>query len=236
MMSDHIKSGGFDILPVGDQGVMLRFGDVVCDEIHAKVLAADYAVQTLKPKGLTETIPSFASLFVGYDPIVTDTETFSAELKNMIIAEAPPMVSRKVWDVPVCFEDDFAPDLSDVAAATGMSGEAVINRYLSAEYRVYMYGFAPGYAYLGGVPEALQLPRKPAPVPDVAAGSIIIAGAQCLMTTLVMPTGWWIIGRTPFPILHPKAENPFPVNVGDDIHFYRVSRGAFDAYDYRDTL
>ena len=72
-----------------------------------------------------------------------------------------------------------------------------------------MYGFSPGYAYLTGVPSALHLPRKDAAVPAVPAGSVIIAGGQCLITALTMPTGWWIIGRSPLRVLRPKADRPF---------------------------
>lgn len=226
----------FEILPVGDQGLMLSFGEIISDEIHAKVLAADAAVQTMQPTGFTETIPSFASLFVGYDPLVTDAETFAGQLKNISTSNNASQRSSTNWQVPVCFDEDFAMDLAEVAKAVNMSEEAVINAHLGGEYQVYMYGFAPGYAYLGGLPQALQLPRKSEPVRDIAAGSVLIAGPQCLVTTLKMPTGWWIIGRSPFPILRPKAENPFPIEVGDTIHFYRVSREAYEAYEFESAL
>ena len=64
-----------------------------------------------------------------------------------------------------------------------------------------MYGFAPGYAYLSGLPRRCGSTASPAPVRDVPAGSVIIAGGQCLITTLTMPTGWWIIGHSTGP--HP---------------------------------
>ena len=92
-----------------------------------------------------------------------------------------------------------------------------------------LYGFAPGYAYLGGVPPALQLPRKASAKRGVAAGSVIIAGAQCLITTLKMPTGWWIIGRSPTRILLDDPGRPFLFDVGDTITFIRIDRPEFDA-------
>ena len=92
-----------------------------------------------------------------------------------------------------------------------------------------MYGFAPGYAYLGGVPETLHLPRKPAPLRGVPAGSVLIAGAQCIVSTLVMPTGWWIIGRSPTPILTGDPSRPFLFDIGDRVRFQRLSRAAFEA-------
>jgi inhibitor of KinA len=93
-----------------------------------------------------------------------------------------------------------------------------------------MYGFAPGYAYLAGVPEEIRLPRKQAAVRDISAGSVIIAGPQCLVTTLTMPTGWWIIGRSPTRILRGEDVNrPFLFDVGDRVRFRRISRDVFEA-------
>ena len=92
---------------------------------------------------------------------------------------------------------DLAPDLGAVANATGLTEEAVINAHLAGDYKVLMYGFAPGYAYLAGVAKAIQVPRKQSAVRDVPAGSVIIAGPQALVTTIIMPTGWSIIGRSP---------------------------------------
>ena len=86
-----------------------------------------------------------------------------------------------------------------------------------------MYGFAPGYAYLGGVPDPIQVPRKPVPLRDVPAGSVIIAGPQCLITTLTMPTGWSIIGRSPTRVLTDDPDHPFLFDIGDRVMFERIS-------------
>ena len=91
-----------------------------------------------------------------------------------------------------------------------------------------MYGFSPGYAYLSGIPEDIQIPRKPAAVRDVPAGSVIIAGPQCLVTTLTMPTGWSIIGRSPTPILTGDPARPFLFDVGDRVVFQRIDLATFE--------
>jgi inhibitor of KinA len=82
-----------------------------------------------------------------------------------------------------------------------------------------MYGFAPGYAYLSGLPPPLHLDRKPAPVRNVPAGTVIIAGGMCLITTLTMPTGWWRIGRTETRVLTGDPAHPFAFAVGDRLRF-----------------
>jgi inhibitor of KinA len=99
----------------------------------------------------------------------------------------------------------------------------VIAAHLGGRYRVYMYGFAPGYAYLGGVAPEIQVPRRTSPVRDVPAGSVIIAGPQCIVTTVTMPTGWWIIGRSPVRIFRPEATDPFLLDVGAEVRFVQIS-------------
>ena len=128
------------------------------------------------------------------------------------------------FSVPVCYEPEFSPDLDDVAAAKGMSREAVIAAHAAGTYRVYMYGFAPGYAYLGGVPAEIQVPRKPAPVRGIPKGRVIIAGPQCIIQSLKMPTGWWVIGHTPFKVFDAQASEPFTFAVGDVVRFRRIDR------------
>ncbi|MEZ5798878.1 MAG: carboxyltransferase domain-containing protein [Paracoccaceae bacterium] len=109
--------------------------------------------------------------------------------------------------------------MAEVAARTGLSPAQVAQTHQSATYEVAMYGFAPGYAYLSGLPAALGLDRKPQPVRNVPAGSVIIAGGQCLITTVTMPTGWWIIGRTKTRVLTDDPAHPFLFEVGDHLRF-----------------
>lgn len=131
-------------------------------------------------------------------------------------------------EVDVCYDPDFSPDLESVAEACGLTPEQVIAAHLSGEYSVYMYGFAPGYAYLAGVPASIQVPRKQTAVRDIPAGSVLVAGPQCLITTLKMPTGWWIIGRSPTKILDAKAlDRPFLFDVGNTVRFRRVTGDVF---------
>lgn len=140
-----------------------------------------------------------------------------------------PRTAKATRAIEVCYDPDFGPDLGKVAERTGVTEEQVIAAHLSGEYKVFMYGFAPGYAYLAGVPAAIQLPRKDAAVRGVPAGSVVIAGPQCLVTALTMPTGWWIIGRSPTRILSNDPGCRFLLDVGDAVAFRRIDRTAFDA-------
>jgi inhibitor of KinA len=210
------------VRPVGDSALLIDFGDRVDEAINARVIALDRALAVSPPRGLVETVPAYCSLLIEFDPLVTsqaDVATAALALARIAVAEA---ATGHEHVVPISFADADAPDLACVAELTGLSSEAAISAFLAARYRVFMYGFAPGYAYMGGVPPALHLPRKPVAERGHPVGSVIIAGPQCLITTLPMPTGWWVIGRTPLVVLDPRGERPFRFDPGDTIRFERM--------------
>ena len=222
-------SGFPRLTAVADHAVLVEFADAISDAAHSRVLALDQAIARAPMPGLRECVPAFVNLLVDFDPLATDHQAVSQALRVLLAQAAAPERRPTQREVLVCYEPPFAPDLPEVAQRTGLTPEAVIAAHLAGEYQVFLYGFAPGYAYLAGVPAALHLDRKPAPVRGIAAGSVIIAGAQCLVTTLVMPTGWWIIGRSPTRILTGQAQRPFLFDVGDRVAFRRVSAAEFDA-------
>jgi len=220
---------------VADHAVLVELGDRIDASIHDRVRHLDTALQVRPFTGFAEAVPAYASVLVEFDPLVTDHAAATRALRELVGPSAPPSPpapppeAAPVRDVLVCYEESLAPDLERVATRCGLTREAVVAAHLSGQYRVAMYGFAPGYAYLAGVPESIRLPRKPAPVRDVPAGTVLIAGAQCLVTTLAMPTGWWAIGRSPTRILRADSDRPFLFDVGDGVRFGRIDRRAFDA-------
>ena len=155
--------------------------------------------------------PPTSSVLIDFDPMVADPAAAESAVERLLADAKPVFHPSAAREALICYDEDLGPDLQKVAAQTGLSVDEVIAHHLSGDYSVYMYGFAPGYAYLSGVPERLRLPRKSAPLRGVAAGSVIIAGSQCLITTLTMPTGWWIIGRSPTRILTGDERAPVPL-------------------------
>lgn len=214
--------------PVAEHALLVEFGDTVAAAITARVHALDRALAARPFPGLIEAVPAFASLLVRFDPALCDHEGVVRRIRALLAEPQPGGPPPTPREVAVCYDAAFAPDLAAVAAAAGISPEAVIAAHLSGRYAVAMYGFAPGYAYLAGVPPAIRLPRKPAPVRGVAAGSVLVAGAQCLVSTLTMPTGWWVIGRSPDRILTGDREHPFLFDLGDPVRFRRIDRAEHD--------
>jgi len=214
--------------PVADHAILVEFGETITDAAHDAVLKLDRALAAHPFAGFNEAIPAFVNLLVDFDPLITDHDTVETALYRLLALPAAAVAKGQMREVLVCYEGAFGQDLKEVATRTGLSEEAVINAHLSGDYKVFMYGFAPGYAYLAGVPTILQLPRKPSPIRDIEAGAVMIASAQCLVTTLIMPTGWWIIGRSPTRILTDDPVRPFLFDVGDQVRFRRISLTEFD--------
>lgn len=215
--------------PVADHALLVAFGDAITDATSARVIALDRALAEAPPPGMREAVPAFVNLLVDFDPLLTDSGQVRAHVEGLLGRSMPGLEAGQSREVEVCYDAEFAPDLPAVAAATGLSIDEVIGAHLAGDYQVRMYGFAPGYAYLSGVPPAIQRPRKPAAVRDIPAGSVLIAGPQCLVTTLTMPTGWSIIGRSPTAILRRDDSAPFLFGVGDTVRFKRIDRSALES-------
>ena len=215
--------------PVADHALLVSFAKEISDEASAAVIALDRALVQSPPAGMLECIPAFVSLLIDFDPLVTDHARIRHEVQNLQRAAPPGLAGGGLREVEICYGEGLSPDLAAVAACSGLSTDEVINCHVQGDYQVRMYGFAPGYAYMAGVPAEIQVPRKPGAVRDIPAGSVLIAGPQCLVTTLNMPTGWSIIGRSPTRLLTGDESAPFLLEVGDKVRFKRISLAQYQA-------
>ena len=123
---------------------------------------------------------------------------------------------------------DEGPDLEALCKELGMSKAELVSLHTGTEYRVDMVGFTPGFAFIGGLDERLNVPRRKEPRQRVAAGSVGIADGRSGLYALASPGGWTLIGRTPFPLFDPQADNPFPVQAGMRIRFTAVEPDVFE--------
>ena len=208
------------VRPIGESAVLIDFGGEISVATNERVVALDRALAAAPPLGMVETVPAYVALMIVFDPLVTEGDHIAAHALTLLETAATEQRTPREHVIPIRYT--AAPDLEAVATATGLTPEEVIARHLDGEYRVFMYGFGPGYAYLGGVPHALQVPRKPRAERGHPVGSVIIAGPQCLITTLPMPTGWWVIGHTDAVILDSVRAQPFLFDPGDVIRFERA--------------
>jgi len=215
--------------PVAEHSLLVEFGERIDHTIHASVVQLDRALIAAPFDGFLEAVPAYAAILIRFDVLVSDHVAAERAVRQALEKALVVTAKPRSHEVLVCYDDDLSADVEAVAETTGLSREEVISAHLSGEYHVFMYGFAPGYAYLSGVPETIHMPRKPAAVRGVPAGSVLIAGPQCLVSTITMPTGWWIIGRSPTCILTGKDDRPFLFDVGALVRFRRISRAEYDA-------
>lgn len=214
-------------LPAGESALVVEFGRTINPAIHDEVMALDAAIAQAALPSVNETVPTYRSLMIHFDPRRTTMEALIeaiADLEAAALARTPP----KRWRVPVCYDLPHAEDLSEVAERLGLAPERVVELHLNALCRVYMYGFAPGYTFLGGLPEALRIPRRTSPRAPAPPGSLLIAGGQGLIASIAMPTGWYVIGRTPVKVFDPRRERIFLADIGDEIAFERIDPAKFD--------
>lgn len=215
--------------PVAEHGLLVDLGDRPGRAVHDRVLALDHALAAAPFPGFVEAVPGHVNLLVRFDPLVTDHRAAEAAVARLLARSAGPRPPGRLHEVGICCEGDLAPDMAEVARRTGLTPDRVVALLAGAEHEVAIYGFAPGYAYLTGLPEPLHLPRKPAALRDVPAGSLLVAAGQCIVSTLTMPTGWWILGRSPVPILTGDPVRPFRFDVGDRVRFRPMSRAEYEA-------
>lgn len=213
-------------LPSGEAALTVEFGQAIDPELNAQVLALDAALTAAAIPGIIETVPTYRSLLIHFDPLLLATDDVIAKVEALEAAPLPE-TAPKHWIIPACYEGPHAEDLDEVAAALSLSPADIVALHAGATYRVYMYGFAPGYVFLGGLPQELAISRRATPRPPVPKGALLIAGGQALIGHDPMPTGWYLIGRTPVPLFDPTHEPPCFIAVGDRISFEAIDAQRF---------
>ena len=223
------------LLDAGEAALVVEFGSTVDPAISDRVLALDEALGADPPEGLRERVPTYRSLMLHYDPLVLDRDTLADRVRALAKSTARRAGGTTLWTLPCCYAAPHGEDVAQVAALTGLSPDAVVLAHAGTTYRVYMYGFAPGFAYLGGLPEVLAVPRRPSPRPPHPTNAVMIGGGLASVATVPMPTGWYVIGATPARLYAPERDPSFFVDAGDLIRFEPVDGATFDALAARET-
>ncbi|MFC4321874.1 5-oxoprolinase subunit PxpB [Litchfieldia salsa] len=219
--------------PLGDQAVLIEVGETITLDIHEKIKTISSCLNTLQDDWFIEYIPAFTTVTVFYDLMTiqkkdtknkTPYEYVCDELSFLLSSVGTnEKVESRTVTIPVCYEQELAPDLEFVAKTNQLSSQEVINIHSSGEYTVYMIGFAPGFPYIGGMSNRIAAPRKETPSLRIPAGSVGIAGKQTGVYPLETPGGWQIIGRTPLKLFQPDEDNPSLLKAGDKIKFSQIS-------------
>jgi inhibitor of KinA len=218
-------------LLMGDRGLLLEFGDEISSETNEKVRRMALAIQAEAIKGIIETVPTYRSLLIIYDPLILSIDDFKKRLEQLEHGlRQTPFPEPKLTRIPVVYGDPYGPDLDFVAQYHRISHNEVIQLHCSKPYFIYMIGFMPGYPYMGELPDALITPRLKTPRLSVPVGSVAIAQKQTGIYPMESPGGWQIIGRTPVKIFDPKREPPALLQMGDLVQFYPISEKEFEEW------
>jgi KipI family sensor histidine kinase inhibitor len=208
------------ILNAGEAAMSVEFGDAIDLELNGKVRALDVALLSEPFPGFVEAVPTYRSLLVHFDPLRTEFDEVAAYLTRLAGKPSRGEPGRApVKEVPTIYDGE---DLDAVARDAGLSRSEVVALHTGTEYRVYMLGFSPGFAYMGLLPEAIARPRKATPRIRVPAGSVAIAGRQTGVYPSATPGGWNLIGRASLPLFDPESSPPTFFIAGDRVRFASV--------------
>ena len=215
----------------GDTSIIVEFGRTIDARLSRRVLALDAVVDALSLEGIVETIPSFRSLMIVYDPLTLTCEALTGRIAGLLDETVERVVEPRLVRLPVCYDPRAGVDLVAFAERVGLSPAAVAERHCAPTYDVFMLGFLPGQPYLGEIDAALRAPRRETPRTSIPAGSVGVATSLTSVFPRATPCGWHLIARTPTPMWSDGAALLAP---GDRVKFEPISYAAYE--DMRSSL
>jgi len=218
----------YRVLNAGDTALVVEFGESIDRRLSTWVLALARRLNEARLEGIVETVPTFRSLLVHYDPLILPTASLAAHIAELMRGLQVSEQGGRLWRLPACYDPGLGLDLVDVAARTGLSPAQVIERHSAVTYHVYMLGFLPGQAYMGDVPAELALARRESPRLKIPAGSLAIASAMTCIFPMETPCGWHLIGRSPVALWEGGPRPHALLAPGDKVTFAPVSLREYE--------
>ena len=219
----------FRVLPAGDSGWLIELPERIDAEVNARAIQIARSVETAGLP-ITDVVVGYRSVMVYVDPLAEQAAGIERWLEAVAASPAASVdASRAMVDVPVCYDGPHGPDLADVAAFGKCGIDEVITRHLALEYRVFVVGFVPGFAYMASVDPRIAAPRRPTPRLRVPAGSVAVAAGQTGIYPAETPGGWSLIGRCPIKPYDPERAQPFLFHPGDRVRFHRITESDYRA-------
>jgi 5-oxoprolinase (ATP-hydrolysing) subunit B len=219
------------ILPSGDSAITVEFSRNIDDAANQRVLALDRTLASEAIAGVTETVPTYRSLLVHYDPAAIDFEALSLKLVDLAQRPVPPVTNTRRWRIPVVYGGEHGIDLEDVAKTLDTTPDDIVARHIAGDYRVAMLGFTPGWSYLSGLESKLQMPRRQNPRLLTPAGTISIGGVQTGVQCLAGPSGWHLLGQTAVRTYQLHRDPTFLLEPGDRVTFSAVDTKTYAEQD-----
>ncbi|HSP09253.1 MAG TPA: 5-oxoprolinase subunit PxpB [Candidatus Dormibacteraeota bacterium] len=204
---------------LGDAALLAELGTRLETAVNTRAIALAAALK--KRRDVRQALAGCASVTVHFDPEQTTHEALGTAIKRLATRRPPMDEPGRLHRIPVIYD---GPDLDTVASALGMPAGQIVELHTGPIYRVFVVGFVPGWAYLGPLPEMLELPRRSTPRTQVPAGSVAIAGQMTGIYPLPTPGGWHLIGRTSVKVFLPDSDPPCLLRAGDRVKFFAADR------------
>ncbi len=219
----------YRLLPCGDGALCVEFGERIDPGLAAQAARLDAAIAAMgNGAGIIETVPTFRSLTILFDPLITDGKAVAAlVVRALEMPEQRPVKSPRHWRLPVFYGGDGGPDLEYCAQAKGMSPARLIELHSETDLRVYMLGFLPGFAFLGDLPEEIAMPRRVEPRLRVPPGTLAMTGKLTAIYPWESPGGWNLLGSCPVPLFNPAWPAPALLAPGDFLRFSPIGESEY---------
>ncbi len=219
------------LLPSGDSAITVEFSRHIDDAASQRVLALDQALARETIAGVTESVPTYRSLLVHYDPVQIDFDALGAKLIALAQQPLPPLTKTRRWRIPVAYGGEHGIDLEDVARTLKTTPDDIVAQHVAGDYCVAMIGFSPGWSYLSGLDPFLHMSRRQNPRLLTPAGTVSIGGVQTGVQCLAGPSGWHLFGRTPVRTYQLHRDPIFLLEPGDRVTFSPIDAKTFAEQD-----
>ena len=217
---------------ISEQAFLLDFGSEIDININKYVIAfTNCILEEIKKDsdlGIKNCVPSYNKILIQFD-FLSNTKIkiidflYSINKKNI-----SPINIKKVIEIPICYDAEYALDIIDVSKQTQLSTKEIIKFHLKTQFYVYMIGFMPGLPFMGNLDKKLSVPRKLSPRVNVPSGSVGIVDNFCVIYPNKSPGGWNIIGRTSQKLFYKNRSNPTFLSPGYHVKFKLISREKFE--------
>lgn len=205
------------IHPLGDSALLAELGTRLDTALNTRAIAL--AASLKKRRDVRQAVAGYTGVTVHFDPDLITHDALGAAIKRLATKRPPMEEPGRLHRIPVTYDGE---DLEEVASRLDLTRERIVELHVRPIYRVFLVGFVPGWAYLGPLPEELELPRRHVPRTVVPAGSVAIAGRQTGIYPLASPGGWHLIGRTSVKLFLPDSDPPCLFRAGDRVKFFAV--------------
>lgn len=229
-----------NIYALSEQSLTIEFGTVINKDLLDLITGFNQDLLHNPFPGFITTVPAYSTLTIFYNPLSVSVSDLIGEtcydkvcgyLKKIgQIKRKQSFAKADKVIIPVCYGGVYGQDIATVAQTNGITENEVIKKHASGLYTVFMIGFVPGFAYMGGMDDQLSTPRKAIPDAKIPAGAVGIAGSQTGIYPMETPGGWQIIGRTPLKMFDVNRSQPSLLKGGDEVSFRPIDIEEFNDY------